>query len=60
MKKRGSDEMTHADLPILGASGKVFSIGAKTHTTNVQITVLVRFFIDEYTILVLVPCQLVS
>jgi hypothetical protein len=39
--------ITHADLSILGASGKVFSIGAEAYTTNVQITVFVRLVIDQ-------------
>lgn len=59
MKKRSVEE-THADLTILGASGKIFSIGAEAHAADVQVTVLVCFVIDEYTDLMLVICKLVS
>jgi hypothetical protein len=38
--------ITHANLTILGASGKVFSIGAKAHTADVQITIFVCFLIN--------------
>jgi hypothetical protein len=44
-EKEGPIAITHADLAILGASGKVFSIGAKAHTTDVQIAILVCFVI---------------
>jgi hypothetical protein len=37
--------ITHANLAILGAGGKVFSIGAKAHATDVQITIFVCFVI---------------
>jgi hypothetical protein len=49
-------EVTHADLPILGARGKIFSIGTEAHATDVQVTVLVCFVIDEYANLMLVRC----
>jgi hypothetical protein len=45
MKNRDFVVITHADLAILGASSKIFSIGAKAHTADVQITVLVCFVI---------------
>lgn len=47
-------EVTHADLPILGAGGKIFSIGTEAHAADVQVTVLVCFVIDEYANLMLV------
>jgi hypothetical protein len=59
-EERSSVKVTHADLPILGASGKIFSIGAEAHTADVQVTVLVCFVIDEYTDLMLGICKLVS
>ena len=43
--------ITHADLPVLGASSKVFSIRAKAHAANVQVAVLVRLVVDEDTVL---------
>jgi hypothetical protein len=47
-------EVTHADLPILGAGGKIFSIGTEAHAADVQVTILVCFVIDEYANLMLV------
>jgi hypothetical protein len=47
-------EVTHADLPILGASGKIFSIGTEAHAADVQVTIFVCFVIDEYANLMLV------
>ena len=35
MKRKDCVVITHADLAILGASSKVFSIEAKAHTTKV-------------------------
>jgi len=49
--------MTHADLPVLGAGSKVFSIRAKAHAANVQVAVLVRLVIDEDTVLILMMYQ---
>jgi len=45
-EKRDLIAITHANLTILGASGKVFSIGAKAHTADVQITIFVCFLIN--------------
>ena len=45
IKRKNCVVITHADLAILGAGGKVFSIGAEAHTTNVQIAVLVCFVV---------------
>ena len=45
-EKRDLIAITHANLTVLGASGKVFSIGAKAHTADVQITVFVSFVIN--------------
>jgi hypothetical protein len=44
-EKRDLIAITHANLTILGASGKEFSIGAKADTTDVQITIFVCFVI---------------
>jgi hypothetical protein len=45
MEKRDLIAITHANLAILGAGGKEFSIGAKAHTADVQITIFVCFVI---------------
>jgi hypothetical protein len=57
IRTRGGVEITHADLPVLGASSKVFSIRAKAHAANVQVAVLVRLVIDEDTVLMLMTYQ---
>ena len=57
IKTRGGVEITHADLPVLGAGSKVFSIRAKAHAANVQVAVLVGFVINEDTVLMLMICQ---
>ena len=39
--------LTYANLTILGAGGKVFSVGAEAHTPNVQIAIFVCFVINK-------------
>jgi hypothetical protein len=39
---------THANLPILGAGGKVFSVRAEAHAPDIQIAIFVCFFIHKY------------
>jgi hypothetical protein len=46
-EKRAPPELTYANLPILGAGGKVFSVGTEAHAPDVQIAIFVCFFINK-------------
>jgi hypothetical protein len=47
MEDKWAPALTYANLPILGAGGKVFSVGTETDAPYVQIAIFVRFVIDK-------------
>jgi hypothetical protein len=46
-EKRAPPELTYANLPILGAGGKVFSVRTEAHAPDVQIAIFVCFVINK-------------
>ncbi len=42
--------VTHANPPILGAGGKVFSVGAEMHAPDVPIATIFCFLIHKYAV----------